>query len=204
MRFAILLGLLGLLPISAAAQDVFPQFTEVGVSYCSDWVWVDDEYEEYQRVCINARSKSGNEFSATYLRECQWGIEDCPDSPFANKRALCYITGTWSPYVKVMNRNRIELTIPAGECDESIGDPQGAQIVVIANGDHVSTTEFERLESRYREGNMQCWSRIDGGTQESRSADVVGVIDGWAINSTTYIWNYHGERWANHCSNGAE
>jgi hypothetical protein len=200
-----LVPLLLLLPISASSEEFgYPQQTIVGASMCSEYFWVEAEYQEFQRVCLSARSFSGNEFSVQYWRECLIGDEDdtCPDSPFENKRTWCSIDSRpWGDVVKALNKNRVEMEIPSTmECDFTIGEPQGMTIVATMNGNHEVKYEVERWESRYQEGDQHCWSVVEGGTMEERSADIAANIDGWSIFSGDYIWNWHGERFANHCS----
>lgn len=203
MRFSLLVMSMFCLPISSFCnEDPYPQETAVSAFLCSEYAWVETEVEEYQRVCISTSSSGGNEFTASYWRECLIGEGDCPNSPFLNKRAWCIIDSRpWGDFVDVMNKNRVELHIPPdADCQYAIGVPLGAELSAVTNGRHVLKRDIERLESRYRDGNRHCWSTLGGGTEESRSADMVAVIDGWEVIMEDYINFWHGERWGNRCS----
>ena len=168
------------------------------VSICGEYTLVGSEE---QRVCLTARSETGNRYSVSARRECMQGVGTCPAGPFPGIRSNCYAAGVGSNIVQVGNKNHFVVDLQPEDCDSMFGTPLGAQLIADANGRHFLTIEIERLWSRYRVGNQQCTSILGGGVQDSRSADVVATIDGWDVVIGDYIMTWYGEREVEHCSN---
>ena len=187
-----------------APETETPIYTFHAVSVCSEYAPVDpeDEESELQRVCLQVSSHTGGGLTARITRECLFGVGTCPTLPFAWIRSQCYLERERGSGIVLMgNKNMFEVDIQPEDCDSTIGEPMlGAQLIAKTNGIHEVTYRFERWESRYREGNQQCWSILGGGNAEERSADIVATIDGWDIVMEGYIRTFRSEREVNHCS----
>jgi hypothetical protein len=184
----------------AVAEPKFePNLPQYQVGVCSEFVWVDSEF---QRACLSASLTHAGEYSVTAFVECKAGEGTCPDSPWGRNRSYCYADSETSEgVIEQGNGQQFEINLTPADCKFVVGSPEGAQLSAKTNGTHVLTTDYERLLSRYRADGQICWSSLGGGNQVKRSADILAVVDGWAIesNELQYIVTWRSEREINYC-----